>query len=776
MDALTDPQENNANLISTQNSQLQIGDNLNTTIRPQRPETAGQSVDLNRPPTTDMLDPEDPFNPNLDDPTTEPEIPGVQPVLPPGLEPIILPPDDETDVDEDTDGDDEGEGATGSGERPDDIIYPETGDGLIDNDYYEEHKDEFENGDYSAIYNYSNNLVSDDGTSTSVPTYDAHFLKKIIQNYRYYNSDYDLPDDLHQLVNQDLGEIEWNTPLSNGDTPYDAIRGEFNRIMGIEGNDFIPADFRERVFAEQGIDIPASDLLVRYVNSINLNESSGFLKNLMDNQIFSPSRNTPLGTLNHYQEASSIPSAEWASEYKSASMEERWNMYVRANLGNTIAWNTRSSSHIKIRDALQQLSQHFTSYNIHLARQYPSTEPEPEPTPPSRPDLPPERPSIPDPVSPVRPPTPTPEPEPPTPEPEPEPPTPEPHTPDKPIPSSSDFWPELMDDDEIDPGIKDDMEEMMLDDRIEIRKKTIEEGRVEYNLTETYKNKRLTIFDVGQLASKEEIQNFWKQTITQAGLLISSGAGLFTNILSWVGLGNDIKNHSNIVNRSASLLISHSQGYNWLGPELSFGKPKNILDCISAIHDAEYMLSGSFTHDADMDFINRCSALQNGLLTARYIDEDTNEVQDYLPRTNTSMIDLQMIDIAKRLIEQKDHIQYSDSKVYKLLGLSKADQEKSQTNERDFLLQQLNKSRQELHDIKEADEEEQYRYFKLKEEKTQSDNMRLAYQKIILSILRNEPIQFRKQRIQSVINYLHNHSKSFSHSHQREDGIKLLSY
>jgi len=139
-------------------------------------------------------------------------------------------------------------------------------------------------------------------------------------------------------------------------------------------------------------------------------------------------------------------------------------------------------------------------------------------------------------------------------------------------------------------------------------------------------------------------------------------------------------------------------------------------------------------------------------------------------------MDLEMIDTAKRLIEQKVHIQYSDSKIYKWLGLSKKDQEDSGLSERDFLLRQLNKARHELHDVKEQTEEEQFKYFKLKQKETQSGRMIDAYQKIILSILRNEPLATRRQRIQMVINYLNQHSKAFSHSHMKDDKPHVISY
>lgn len=713
--------------------------------------------------------------------------PSPEPISPPQLPGRPANPDmrQGSGDDDDEGDDDEGEGATGSGDRPVDIVYPNRGEDHIDYDYYEEHKDDFDDVDYSEVYTPSNNYQKADGTSTNVPIDDAQTLYKLLNQYKYYPDRDDateIPDYLREIINKDFDDINWNEG-SGDQTPYALMSGWIRNIQ--QNQPIIPNEWVAQYAVENDVDtttMPFSQLLNAYASSVNINEEGGFIGFLRSNQALSPMRNTPMGSFSQFNEMSNIPSAEWARNYKTLSRDEQWNAYVRANIGSVIAWETRGTEHDKVqmRDVYQRLASQFTTYNLYLNTQYPAgSEPEPEPpTPtPTRPTLPPDDPSIPtDPTDPDLPPDVPPTPvRPPTPQPEPQPqPQPEPYDPSKPIPGG--FIPELLEDDEIDPALKDDMEEMDLRDFIDITKRTIEDGKVEYEMTETYKNKRLVIYDVGQLATKKELEDFWKQTFTQAGLLIGSGNSIFSNIMNWVGLGNNVKNNSNLVSRSASLLISHTQGYNWLGAQMSFGTPKNLLDCISAIHDAEYMLSGTHTHEADMDFINRCQALKDGFIMGKYTDEDTGEVIEYTPATNMSMMDLEMIDTAKHLIEQKDHIQYSDSKIYKWLGLSKKDQEESGLSERDFLLRQLNKARHELHDVKEESEEEQFKYFKMKQKQTQSNKMIQAYQKIILSILRNEPVQFRRQRIQMVINYLNQHSKAFSHSHMKEDKPQVISY
>lgn len=803
MSNLPDPTESMAQLGGVQQQQRQgevlsavveVGDPLSQPEVSAPDTTAGLNTDETR------IGPVAPF------PGTRPD---PEPIAPPQLPGRPSNPDmRQGSGDADDDGDDEeGEGATGTGDRPIDIAYPNQGEDHIDYDYYEEHKDDFDDVDYSEFYNPSNNYQLPDGTTTNVPIDDARTVYKLLNQYKYYpdaNDSTEIPDYLREIINQDFDDINWNEGSGDDTTPYELMTGWMRNIQ--QQQPIIPPEWEAQYAVENDVDtstMPFSQLLNAYSSSVNINDEGGFIGYLRSNQALSPMRNTPMGNFSQFNEMSNIPSEQWARNYKTLSRDEQWNAYVRANVGSVIAWNTRGTTHDKVqmRDVYQKLASQFTTYNLYLNTQYPSGS---EPT---RPDLPPDEPSIPDDPTqggggdrPVIPPPssgdePEPDPDPdlpdpgqgpslppddpdrPDPEPEPTPtptPSPEPYNPSKPIPSG--FMPELLDDDQIDPSLKDDMDEMDLRDFIDIKKRTIEDGKVEYEMTETYKDKRLIIYDVGQLASKQELENFWKQTLTQAGMLIGSGTGLFSNIMQWVGLGNNVKSNSNLVSRSASLLLSHSQDYNWLGPEMSFGAPKNLLDCISAIHDAEYMLSGTHTHDADMDFINRCQALKDGFIMGRYSDEDTGEVIDYTMATNMSMMDLEMIDTAKQLIEQKERIEYSDSKIYKWLGLSKKDQDDSGMTERDFLLNQLNKARHELHDVKEESEDEQFKYFKLKQKQTQSGQMIDTYQKIILSILRNEPLVTRRQRIQMVINYLNQHSKAFSHSHMKDDKPQVISY
>jgi hypothetical protein len=216
-------------------------------------------------------------------------------------------------------------------------------------------------------------------------------------------------------------------------------------------------------------------------------------------------------------------------------------------------------------------------------------------------------------------------------------------------------------------------------------------------------------------------------------------------------------------------------GYTWVGAELSFGQPKNILDCIACIHDAQYMTQGQFNRSADVAFMNRIYTMLEGQpITATYIDRDTGSIISY-SKGQLNQGDIEFARMARDVISQTSrgvdtYNEIANSKVVQTLGLGLTPKDRQGGAEgmtdKMFLYRKIQQYRNELEELRRHPPERQFEEAKKKRDTSMTDRERAYYNTLIKHIIRRSPR--RRELLNLVIRSLHRHQEDIEQRHHAE--------
>jgi hypothetical protein len=324
--------------------------------------------------------------------------------------------------------------------------------------------------------------------------------------------------------------------------------------------------------------------------------------------------------------------------------------------------------------------------------------------------------------------------------------------------------------DDVDEYINEIMEHA--GERIEIIKSNIPNtpNYVQYNIqvidikgkiTETYE-----IYDTKQQITREQLGGFWRN-MAYKGSNLASSDNFYSAISSTLSLGGSVD--GKMLLRTTSILPD-MLGYTWVGAQLSFGQPKNILDCVACIHDAQYMTQGNFNREADRAFMERINTILEGQpLTGTYIDRDTASIIQY-NREQLNQADMEFGRMARDVIAQTGrgvdvYNDIANSKAVKTLGIGLTPQDRSgapeSMSDRMFLYKKIQQYRQELEELRRQPPEKQFEQSKKKRDNAPTEKERQFYNSLIKHIVRRSPR--RRQLINLVVRALHRHEEEIEH-------------
>lgn len=235
----------------------------------------------------------------------------------------------------------------------------------------------------------------------------------------------------------------------------------------------------------------------------------------------------------------------------------------------------------------------------------------------------------------------------------------------------------------------------------------------------------------------------WTVLFSQAGTLLNGTNGnLFSAAMNFAGM------ITQPVQQTLSALLAGSQGYTWLGPHLSFGRPLNILDCVAAVHDADYIVNGQSNSAADAKFVGRCGAIRHGAIRAEYADRDTGEEQAYGGAVN-SHIEGVMLDAAEGLIQAK-----LSATTLPFVKSFFGSTDPKDEEEKVVLYRRITELKHRIHDIEDASREQQRDFYERQYETAKTTFEKVMYKRIVLSLIRDD-----RRKTMLVHRILHNLQK-----------------
>ena len=219
----------------------------------------------------------------------------------------------------------------------------------------------------------------------------------------------------------------------------------------------------------------------------------------------------------------------------------------------------------------------------------------------------------------------------------------------------------------------------------------------------------------------------WTVLFSQASTLLNGTNGnLFAVAMNFGGM------ITQPVQQTLSALLAGTQGYTWLGPYMSFGKPLNILDCVAAVHDADYIVNGQSNSPADAKFVSRCGMIRHGMLRAEYVDRDTGEEQTYEGAVS-SHIEGVMVDTAEALIQAKLS---ATTLPFVKSFFGKTDPKDEE--EKVVLYRRITELKHKIHDIEDSTREQQREFYERQYELSKTTFEKVMYKRIVLSLIRDD--------------------------------------